>query len=384
MHQIKNISVIFTMLLLSGCIKPYDLQIDSNSANKYVVSGRVIDTEGWQEVGVSLSSPIESPKYIPVSDCQVNIVDDKDNVFSLTEYKPGHYHVWMGKEYLASGTSYQVRVTTPGGEELASGFDKMPTGPILDPVYYLLKDLPTSDPGKTLRVMQFYVDLNAEGDYSQYYKYDVVETWEYHAAHPAEYYYDGTFHKIDPPDYSRKVCWVTVPVKNVFTISTKCLAHKTYNQYPLHFIDGTTSRLGVLYSMLVSQLALSENAYNYWEQMRINSNEQGGLYEKQPLAIKGNLQNVTNPEKEVLGYFYTASESARRYFYQDIEGIELDFGNNCTEEGLGRMGWKEFSTNDYPVYYYFPSTWRVLILSPECIDCRLTGGTTVKPDFWPK
>ncbi|MFH1159520.1 MAG: DUF4249 domain-containing protein [bacterium] len=382
MHQIKNISVILAMVLLFACIKPYNPLIDGNAENKYVVSGRITDTEGWQEVEVSLSSPIESPEYVPVSACQVKILDDKGNVFSLEEYKPGQYHVWMGQEYLTPGTSYQVRVTTPGGEELVSGFDKMPNGPPLDSVYYFLEDVPTPNPEIYLRVMQFYVDLNAEGDYSQYYKWEVVETWEYHAARPVEYFYDGTWHKIEPPDYSNKVCWVTGLVKNVFTISTKSLSQNTYNQYPLHSIDGHSSRLGILYSMLVRQLALSEEAYNYWEQLRVNSNEQGGLYEKQPFAIKGNLLNVSNPERDVLGYFYAASESTKRYFYQDIEGIDRGFSDYCTEEYLGLFGWKEFFSWQYPVYYYY-NIGVVKILNNYCIDCRLLGGTTVKPDFWP-
>jgi hypothetical protein len=384
MHQIKNILFLFTLLMLFSCIKPYNPVIDSNSANKYVVSGRVTDIEGWQDVDVSLSSPIGSPKYIPLSDCKVYIKDDKDNIFELTENNPGQYHVWMAKENLTPGTSYKVMVITPGREILESGFDKMPTSLKLDSVYYILKDNPAPDPGQSPKVMQFCVDLNAEGSYSQYYKYEVVETWEYHAAHAAEYYYDGTFHKIDPPDTSHKTCWITVPALNVFTISTKSLSHNTYKQFPLHVIDGHTSRLGVLYSMLVRQFALNENAYNYWEQMRINSNEQGGLYEKQPLAIKGNLLNVSNAEKKVLGYFYAASESARRYFYKDVEGIELGFSNNCVEEPLGRMGWLEFSKDDYPVYYYYPTTHSLLILTQECVDCRITGGTTVKPEFWPR
>jgi hypothetical protein len=136
--------------------------------------------------------------------------------------------------------------------------------------------------------------------------------------------------------------------------------------------------------MLVNQFALSEGAYNYWEQLRINSNEQGGLYEKQPLAIKGNMMNVTNPDRDVLGYFYTTSVSNKRYFYHDVEGIELDFRDNCMEDPLGRMGWLEFSPEEYPVYYYFNEKGSLRIITRDCIDCRVSGGTTVKPDFWPR
>ncbi|MFH1936738.1 MAG: DUF4249 family protein, partial [Bacteroidota bacterium] len=274
--------------------------------------------------------------------------------------------------------------TTPDGEELESGFDMMPKGPPLDAVYYSIEDLPINNAGVFVTGMQFYVNLNAEGDFSQFYKWDIIETWEYNAAHALEYYYDGTMNEVDPPDSSNYVCWKTNLVKNVFTISTKSLGQNIYNRYPLQFVDGyRSSRLGILYSILVRQLALSEGAYNYWEQLRINSNEQGGLYEKQPFAIKGNLLNMSYPEKDVLGYFYAVSESSRRYFYQDIEGIELDFTNYCYEDKLGRMGWKEFFKWEYPVYYFYNEVGALRILNRECIDCRLLGGTTVKPGFWP-
>ena len=383
MLQIKYIFILLILLLLGSCIKPYDPVIDTNAEKKYVVSGRVTDVEGWQEVGVSLSSPLESPKNIPVSACQVTILDDKSNAFPLDEFNPGQYHVWMSQESLQTGTSYQVKVTLPGGEQLASVLDKMPAGPKLDSVYYAINEVPTSNPNINNTVMQFYVDLHAGGNYSQYYKWDIIETWEYHAARPVEYYYNGTHHEVVPPDYTNKVCWANGPVKNVFTLSTKSLAQNNYKQFPLHTIDGHTSRLGILYSMLVSQLALSEGAYNYWEQMRINSNEQGGLYEKQPLAIKGNLVNLNNPDKVVLGYFYAASMSSKRYFYQSVKGIYLDFSNFCSEDGLGMFGWREFFSWQYPIYYYY-NAGVVRILSDECIDCRKIGGSTVKPDFWPK
>jgi len=384
MLRIKNIFFLLSMLILVTCVKPFDPQIKSNEENKFVVSGLVTDQEGWQEVEVSLSSPIESPEYIPVSGCLPVIRDNLGHEFPMDEYKPGHYRVWMSQEFLTQGTSYQLKVLTPDGEELESGFDMMHKGPPLDSVYYFLEDAPTPNPYLFYRGMQFYVDLNAEGDYSQYYKWDILETWEYRAAHPVEYYYDGSHHQVIPPDSTNRVCWITGLAKNVFTLSTKSLAQNIYDKYPLQFVDGHhSSRLGILYSFLVRQLALSDGAFNYWEQLRINSNTEGGLYEKQPLAIHGNIVNVTNPEKVVLGYFYAASESSRRYFYQDVEGIVLDFTDYCYESGLGRFGWKEFFKWEYPVYYYYNEFGIVRILNRECIDCRLLGGTTEKPDFWP-
>jgi hypothetical protein len=291
----------------------------------------------------------------------------------------------MEQQYLTKGSSFMVKVKTPDGEELESAFDTMSNGPQIDSVYYSVKTIPTPDPTINTNVMQFYVDLDAlGGDYSRYYKWEIVETWEYHAKHPVEFYYDGTHHEVIPPDYTNNVCWTTSLVKNVFTLSTQSLSQNEYQQYPMHSVDGTSSRLGILYSILVRQLALSKEAYNYWEKLRVNSNEQGGLYEKQPFAIKGNIQNLTNPDKDVLGFFYTGTVSERRYFYHDIEGIDLVFVNYfCSEDPPGRFGFKEFFISDYPVYYYYNLQGYLRILSEDCVNCRILGGTIVKPDFWP-
>lgn len=383
MQLIKNILFLFLLMITFSCIKPFDPIIESNEADKYVVSGRVTDEEGWQVVSISLTSPIGAPEFIPVSGCQVQLLDDKGTSFDLEENEPGYYRVWLGNEYLIPGTSYKINLITPDGMTIESTFEKMNQVPPIDSVYFLLENIPTTDPAVFVNGIQFYVDLNAQEFSGRFYKWELEETWEYHAAHPVEYYYDGDWHRVDPPDFSNKVCYTTQPVKNIYTISTKNLLQNTYHQYALNFVDSQNSRLGILYSFLLKQISLSEEAYNYWEQLRTNSTEQGGLYEKQPLAIKGNLQNLTNPDKEVLGYFYAASVSSKRYFWKDIEGLEVNFYNYCFEEPLGLFGWREYGPRDYPIYYYYNLQGIVRILGVECVDCRALGGKTLKPDFWP-
>ena len=45
MRLIRNFITIFALLLVFACIKPYNPVIESNAANKLVVSGRVTDVE---------------------------------------------------------------------------------------------------------------------------------------------------------------------------------------------------------------------------------------------------------------------------------------------------------------------------------------------------
>jgi hypothetical protein len=384
MHRIKLFTYILLLGLVFSCIKPFTPVIEGDAANKLVVSGMISSVEGWQEVDVSYSSSVETEAYDPVSGCEVNIHDDKGNLFPLNETDAGKYRGWIAQEYLVTGNAYYVSVVTPDGERVESAYDTLVAGAALDTVYYAVEDIPTNDPGIFNTVMQFYTDLNGTQGQSRFYSWEIKETWEYHSAHPAEYFYDGKFHQLIPPDYSRSVCYANMSVKNIYTLSTKNLSQNIFDKFPLHSIDGHSPRLGVMYSILVTQQSITESTYNYLEIVRQNSAGFGGLYERQPFSIKGNIVNLSHPEKEVLGCFYAASESSKRYFYSDIAGIELDFSNGCAEYGLPMSGWQGFKEWDYPVYYYYTESEALLILTDPCIDCQLRGGTLVKPDYWPE
>ena len=383
MHRIRSVINILVLAIMFACIKPFSPVIEQSAANKLVVSGRVSGTEGWQVVNVSLASPVETADYIPVSGCEVNILDNKGNIFAMEEEAAGKYSGWIDQEFLVTGNAYMVSVVTPDGERVESAYDTLVAGSSLDTVYYAIEDIPTNDPGVFNRIMQFYTDFNGTESDSRFYRWEIKETWEYHSAHPAENYYDGRFHEVIPPDYSKMICWTTMLVKNIYTLSTKKLSQNYFNKFPLHSIDGHTSRLGILYSIMVTQQDLRESTFNFFEVVRDNSSGFGGVYEKQPFSIKGNLLNLSNPDKDVLGYFYATSESSKRYFYKDIECLELDFSNGCSEGPFPISGWGLFQKWNYPVYYYYTVDGALLILSDPCIDCQLRGGSLVKPDFWP-
>jgi len=134
------------------------------------------------------------------------------------------------------------------------------------------------------------------------------------------------------------------------------------------------------YSLLVKQYALTESAYSYWEQLRINSNEQGGLYSKQPLAIKGNLRNVKHPDQPVLGFFSASSMKSKRIFIRNVEDLVLDFESYCTPEE--NLNFKDVTPQEYPLYFLITGH-GLYGLSLACYDCIYMGGVNIKPSYWP-
>ena len=77
------------------------------------------------------------------------------------------------------------------------------------------------------------------------------------------------------------------------------------------------------YSLLVKQYSLGQEAFHYWNELKKTSQEQGGLYDRQPALLKSNMQNVNDETEIVLGFFSMAGVVERRAFAEKPEGLDL-------------------------------------------------------------
>ncbi len=372
-----------SLLLFAGCIEPYSPDLQGEAESTYVVSGEVTNKEGYQFVSVSKAAPIDKPLLDPVTGGTLSIEDDQGHVFYMEEYSNGQYRVWMDGQFLQEGTSYRLQIALPNGDKIISDYDTLHNCPEIDSVYYKRVDMISPVTGTNVKAIQFYTNFHGSETDSRYYRWSAVETWEHHSPWPIEFYYDGKINVVDPPDYSLSVCWITEPNSQVITLSTINLVTNDYYMLPINYVDNTTTRLYFGYSVLITQHALTEAAYNYREQLRINNDHSGGLYEKQPLPVTGNLKNLSDPGKKVLGFFEASGISEKRIFIDAIRDMDIYYDDICAPYPLGRRGWQIYTRADYPVYLVMYQRLR-LIVDPHCVDCRYYGGVLEKPEFWPK
>jgi hypothetical protein len=334
-------------------------------------------------VTVSKASPVDKPIHIPVTGGVLSIEDDQGHFFSMEESSPGQYRVWIDQQFLRAGTSYRLHIMLQNGVEILSDFDMMHDCPPIDSLYYKRLTMVSPETGENVDGLQFYADFDGSEFENRYYRWSGVETWEHHSPWPIEMYYNGQINIVDPPDYSLSVCWNTGLYPRIYTLSTRNLVSNGYVMLPINYVDNTTTKLYFGYSLLVTQHSISEAAYNYWEQLRINSDHHGGLYEKQPLAVSGNLRNLSDPGKKVLGYFGASGTSEKRIYVDGIRDMGIQYDSICSPYPLGRFGWREYPRSTWPVYLVMYND-RRLIVDLNCVDCRFYGGVLEKPEFWPK
>lgn len=383
MRPTKHI-IIITILFsaLTSCIESYYPREIQSAGYAYVVSGQVTNIPGNQVVRVSVASSIDKPKYIPVKGCSVQIIDSDNNVFaSNSTGQNGEYSIWIDSEYLTIGKAFKVLVFTPKNEVIESEFDTLKPCPDITAPYYIRMDKPTTNPDVTEKGVQFKIDLVADNQYDRYFRWELEETYEYRAFYPITMYYDGAIQTVSPPDYSLFYCWQTSPIKNIYAITTKGLLDNKFFGYNLHFVNNTTQKLMYLYSIKVTQFALTENYFSYLEQLRMNSSEQGGLFDTQPITIHGNLFSSSHPEMRILGFFGATASVSERYFFSNIENLPFELPDYCSPQTLD-LGFEPFGPDDYPVYLVLDNGQMKWALD-FCFDCTKSGGTTDKPTFWP-
>jgi hypothetical protein len=380
----KTIPVILIIaVLITTCVEPFTPDI-KESQELMVVEGLLTDQPGYQYIYVSRSSPFSNPELLPEEQCLVMVVDDKGNSYLFSEQEPGAYSCWMTRSRLIPGTAYKLIIHAGKGKAYESDYELLQTRcPSIDSVYFEIENRETSDPEQPMQGIQFYIDLEAGEDQPRNYRWELVETWEYYAAHYIQYYYDGALHYMPDPMLYYK-CWYTGRISNIYTMSTKQMLSNKIHKYPLNYVSNRTNRLRIRYSLFVKQYTLSDDAFAYWDQMRKQNQEGGGFYEKQPSQIQGNIYNIDDPDEKVLGFFNVSSATEKRIYVDDIN--EFNFpGPDCVLDTIMRLS----EIPDYISYPVYMISLSDMGSGPPygighgmCFDCTTGGGTNVKPDFW--
>lgn len=381
--RLNKYSLIWILLIFFGsCIEEYTPKIDDEDSGLYVVLGRVTDLDGFQTISVTRSSAISNPGVIPVEGCNVKIIDDRENVFQANPTEPGDYLAYIDPAFLTDGAAFMVEILTPAGEMLRSGFDTLRSCPDIDSVYYVIEEFATRDPEVSIPGIQFYIDFDGTNIKTRKIKFEVEETWKYQMEYPIQWTWDGrTLTTYEPPDYSKSICWKTTNTGMIYTLTTENLNANEFKRFPLHHILNNSNKLLMGYSILFRQLAIGDQAFTYFEKIKDNVLDNGGLYETQPQQIEGNIYNVSNPDTRVLGYFYAAAASQQRNFISEVEDLKLNPTDFCSPISLD-LGYRFLRNLKNPVYLLLERG--QYLLDDLCVDCTAQGGVTVQPDFWPE
>jgi Domain of unknown function (DUF4249) len=368
------------IFLADSCIDPYNPSTTKMDVHYLVVDGFLNSTEGLCIVKLSRTVPLDSSGIPPEENALVQLEVDDGVILTLSEGKAGEYSI--SNLSLDFNKKYRIKVVTTDNTEYVSEFVSSLTTPTIDSITW-----DTERAG-----VPIYANTHDPNNGTRYYYWKYTETWEYAAAFKSRLKIDSG--KVKPRDNSLAdaiyECWRTANSHDILVSSSNQLEEDVISEFTLATIPWNSPKLQRDYSILVEQRAISKEAYEYWQQLKKNTEDLGTLFDPLPSSVMGNFTCVTRPNEVVLGYFNSSTVEKMRIFINEKEidwptGTEAVTGyENCpfymvplgqTFNGLIPIEAAYDVGNDNMFIGHYAST-------VYCVDCRVGGGTNVKPDFW--
>ncbi len=381
------------LFALFGCRKPYNPPAITNNNNFLVVEG--IINAGQDSTIIKLSRTVQlSSESVnnPELHATVTVLSDANVGYALTETGNGNYAA-AGLN-LNAANKYCLKIVSSNGKVYQSDFLPVKNSPPIDSVYYVIKsdgvqiNLTTHDPANK----------------TTYYRWSYNETYIIHPDSESYVVLKTTpFDTVVARTDTNQVytCWRTDTASSIMLGSTARLSQDVIEQNQMTLIPYNSEKIAFRYSILVKQYALSPDAFNYYTQLKKNTEQLGSIFDAQPTQLPSNIHCITTPSEPVIGYLSVGANAEKRIFidnrplpttrYQPVLSVDGCFiGVYYFKRKIG------FDTyvNDIPIWIYSGKQFPLTVIQPRgspilgylatdqiCADCTLRG-TNKRPSFW--
>ncbi|MEO6818859.1 MAG: DUF4249 domain-containing protein [Ginsengibacter sp.] len=366
-----SFAFLFALMLLSACKDPYMPELKNIKGEILVVEGYIDGARGTNVTMTrvkSLGQPDTSfRKY--VADATVVIEDDKGNKFPLSNVGSGNY---SGNYNLNKDNKYRLEIVTSDQKKYASDFVNYKISPPINAITYKIENAGA----------RFYVNTQDDNNQSKFYRWKFEETWQYHSFYSTDLKYDPVKQRVIPNPESNFYCWQSDLSKDILIQTTSNLNQDVIKDMPINFIPNGSYKLSDLYSINVMQYVLDSIGFNYYQQLKKNTEETGSIFDPQPGNLRGNIKNSNDPSEIVVGYIGAGSSYQVRQFFK----IPWVFREDCLETifvpNISDSLEFYFGINDFWPLDYEAAGNRYKSSPRECADCTVRG-SNIKPPFWP-
>jgi len=396
--------VLFGFTMVWGCKKLYSPHASSTSNSFLVIEGVI--AAGNDSTIIDLSRTIQltdTIKHKPELGAKVTVDDSQGATYSLTELDSGRYAA--PSLNLDNSHKYRLNINTTDGQAYTSDYVPVKVTPPIDTVSTPI----------TAKGLDINVSAHDPSNSTRYYRWEYSETYIYQSNIETQFIFDPTqpdtlqWSAMRTPDQQIHTCYVTLNSSTININSSAALSRDVISNSPITQIPKESEKIVHRYSILVKQYALTQEAYNYWNLLKNNTERIGTIFDVQPSISTGNIHCTSNTSQPVIGYVSASTISQKRIFIDrsDLPVWPIPGPQECDPNVFKPTGicWPRVSPLEPTVIpqelkagIYIPigtidtvSTCyneRVRAFSVPtayytCVDCRYhLNGKTHKPAFW--
>jgi len=379
---LKLVFVFVVIFLFFQCKQEYIPKVEESDTRLLVVEGFINSGQGYTVIHLSRAVGLNDSTASPEYGAQVNVEGDNGSSFSLSDNGNGQYST--PQLILDNNAKYRVHIKTSSGKEYLSDYSPVKHTPVIDSVTWQREN----------EGVQIYVSTHDDLNSTKYYRWAYSETWEFHSPYLSFLDYSRDPVTNVPIDVGQRPnadttiykCWRTQNSTSIILGSSeKLTSDQIY--LPVRYIEPYNEELSVLYYFELTQYALSQDAYLFYQRLKKNTEQIGTLFDPQPSQLGGNIHCTTNPEELVIGFLEVSEEQKAHIFISNDDVRPWVTPIGCTEIILKN----ELETLQSQGQYLIPLralTFRGLQIvtftaaEPICVDCTMRG-TNIKPAFWP-
>ncbi len=368
---------IFLLLIVAclACKKPYNPPASSTPDSYLVVEGFI--NSGNDSTVIMISKTVRltgKTNNNPVLGATVTVEGEKSGIYNLHDNtSKGHYSS-TGSLNLSPSQKYRLRIVN-GDRQYLSDFVPVRLAPPIDSVGYNVKN----------GSVNVYVNAHDPANNTRYYRWDYDETWQFHSKYQSFLMPDTIHNTLVGRGIENQIynCFGNDVSPNIVINSTKNLAKDVVYQNTVAVIPLTSEKVETRYSILVKQYAITQEAFEFYTQLRKNTENLGSIFDAQPSQLTGNIHCTTDPGELVLGYITAGNVQSRRIYisHTDLPGnVQPIYPYDC-EIGTAMFVYDTFIAKPVSVIPISSGKGGYTFSSIECVDCTVRG-VRKAPPWW--
>jgi len=363
---------------LFGCKERFTPETTSINSNILVVEGFINTGADSTLIKLSRTVTLANKNVLnPENGATLSIETSTNESRSLVEKVKGSY-VTSALNF-GQNKKYRLRIRTKNGITYLSDFVDATTSPQIDSVNYVVKP----------EGLQLYVNASDPANKTHYYHWEYEESWIFYAQYNSVSIWKGGPYAVErSPEESIYKCWGSSKSTTILLGSSLKLSKDVIHLSPLTDIVSSSEKLSDKYSILVKQYALTKESYEFWENLKKNTESLGSIFDVLPSQLTGNIRNVSNNAEPVIGYISAGTMQQKRIFISksDLPNWRVkSFGCDLPDTVLlknQRDVFPSFLMIPIEPVEVLPNVIVSHLASPRaCVDCTLRG-TVKRPIFW--
>jgi hypothetical protein len=354
-------------------VSPYKL-----SPTGYLVVEGYLSANTPTQYTLTRTIGLPGDSAIPVvTGASVQVEGSDNSVYALPEQGNGTYGNTMLP--INPAIQYRLRIQTANGESYLSDFVPVKPSPPIDSVNWVFNQY---------NGVNIYVNTHDPNNATRYYRWTYDQTWQYIMPMQTYEYYDPDSNAVFPRQPNQQVnrCWRNFISTALLIDNTTKLSQDIVYAYPLVNIPNNSEQLSSLYSIQVTQYALTDSAYNFLSQLQVNTESLGTIFDPQPTALMGNIHCLNNPAEQVIGFISAGTVQQQRIFIAENQLPYWDYLITCRSLDITVPN----IPDSLEFYFHYgiytpigPDFGNYTANLTACLDCTSLGGSNQKPSFWP-